>query len=161
MLSLLLALQLIAAAPELTVFVFTTTECPISNRYAPEITRLSQKFAGKARFVLVYPVASDSDAMIRAHVRKFGYTNEWRRDPAQKLVKHTGVRVTPEVALVDREQNVLYRGRIDDRYVDFGKDRPQPTVRDLERSLDAVLAGKPVPVRETQAIGCILSELTK
>ena len=162
MLALLLALQLTAAAaPELTVLVFTTTDCPISNRYAPEVKRLSQKFAGKARFVLVYPVATDSDGLIREHIRRFGYSNEWQRDPSQTLVKHTGVRVTPEVAIVDRVQNVLYRGRIDDRYVDFGKDRPEPTVRDLERSLEAVLAGRPVPVRETQAIGCILSELVK
>ena len=161
MLSLLLALQLTAAAPELTVFVFTTTDCPISNRYAPEINRLSSKFVGKARFVLVYPVASDSDAMIREHVRKFGYTNEWRRDPGSRLVTHTGVKVTPEVAIVDRNQAVLYKGRIDDRYVEFGKDRPQPTVRDLERSLEAVIAGRPVPVPQTQAIGCILSDLVK
>ena len=61
MLALLLALQLTAAAPDLTVLVFTTTDCPISNRYAPEIKRLSETFSGKARFVLVYPAASDSD----------------------------------------------------------------------------------------------------
>ena len=58
-------------------------------------------------------------------------------------------------------RNVLYRGRIDDRYIEFGKDRPEPTVRDLERALDAIIAGKPVPVRETRAIGCILSDLIK
>jgi hypothetical protein len=56
---------------------------------------------------------------------------------------------------------MLYRGRIDDRYITFGKDRPQPTVRDLERSLDALIAGKPVPVAQTQAIGCIISDLVK
>ena len=56
---------------------------------------------------------------------------------------------------------MLYRGRIDDRYIEFGKDRPQPTVRDLERSLEAILAGKPVPVAETRAVGCILAELVK
>jgi thiol-disulfide isomerase/thioredoxin len=161
MLAFLLALQLTAAAPVPTVFVFTTTDCPISNRYAPEIKRLSEKFAGKARFVLVYAVATDTDALIREHIRKFGYTNEWRHDPAQTLVRHPGVKVTPEVAIVDDRMNVLYRGRIDDRFVDFGRDRPQPTVRDLERSLDALIAGKPVPVARTQAIGCILSELVK
>jgi hypothetical protein len=56
---------------------------------------------------------------------------------------------------------MLYRGRIDDRYVEFGKDRPQPTVRDLERSLEAVLGGKPVPVAKTRAIGCFIADLVK
>ena len=151
----------IALALQLTVLVFATTDCPISNRYAPEIKRLTEKFAGKAEFVLVYPVPADSDAAIREHLSKFGYTNTWRRDDGQKLVKQTGVTVTPEVAVLNADQRVLYRGRIDDRYIDFGKDRPQPTVRDLERSLDAILAGTPVPVAATRAVGCILADLVK
>ena len=73
-------------------------------------------------------------------------------------MKQTGVTVTPEVAVLSADQKLLYRGRIDDRYIDFGKDRPEPTVRDLERALDAIVAGKPVPVAETRAIGCILSD---
>ena len=155
---------MIAAALALqltTVLVFTTTDCPIANRYAPEINRLASTFAGKVRFMLVYPVPTDTDDRIRDHVRKFGYTMAWRRDVDQQLAAEIGIRVTPEVAIQDRNRAVLYRGRIDDRYIAFGVDRPQPTVRDLERSLEAVLAGKPVPVKETQAIGCILSDLVK
>jgi hypothetical protein len=55
----------------------------------------------------------------------------------------------------------LYRGRIDDRYIEFGKDRPQPTVRDLERALAAIVAGKPIPVVKTKAIGCYIPDLIK
>jgi hypothetical protein len=132
-----------------TVLVFTTTDCPISNRYAPEIQRLATRFATDVRF-----------AAIREHRKKFG-GGEWRRDPSQKLVKLTGVTVTPEVAVMTADQKILYRGRIDDRYIEFGKDRPQPTVRDLERALDAVVAGKPVPVAQTRAVGCILADLVK
>lgn len=144
-----------------TVLVFTTTDCPIANRYAPEIQRLASRFDGRVRFTLVYPVPADDEARIRAHIGKFGYTIPWERDAGQALVKHTGVTVTPEVAILDAAGAIRYRGRIDDRYVSFGRDRPQPTVRDLERSLEAVLAGRPVPVPQTQAIGCILSDLVK
>lgn len=160
MVTLALALQLTAASLP-TVLVFTTTDCPIANRYAPEINRLAAKFEGQAVFKLVYPVPTDTDAAIHDHRRKFGYTVEWTRDRQQRLVKETGVTVTPEVALFDAGGRMVYRGRIDDRYVAFGKERPQPTVRDLERSLDAVVAGKPVPVAQTQAIGCILADLVK
>jgi hypothetical protein len=143
-----------------TVLVFTTTDCPISNRYAPEIQRLATRFTTDVRFVFVYPVPSDSEAAIREHRQKFG-GGEWRRDPSHKLVKLTGVTVTPEVAVMTADQKILYRGRIDDRYIEFGKDRPQPTVRDLERALEAVVAGKPVPVAQTRAVGCILADLVK
>ena len=143
------------------MLVFVTTDCPIANRYAPEVQRLAERFAGRVEFKLVYPVPSDSDAAIREHLKKFGYTMSWQRDASQALVKKTGVTVTPEVAVIGKGGEVLYRGRIDDRYIDFGRDRAQPTVRDLERSLDAILAGKPVAVRETRAVGCILSDLVK
>lgn len=149
-----------AAPPELTVYVFTTTDCPISNRYAPEIQRLAGKFTGTAKFVLVYPVPADSPAMISEHKKKFAYAIESIRDPDQKLVKMTGVSVTPEVAVMKGSQ-LLYRGRIDDRYVDLGKDRQTATRHDLEDVLTAVVAGRPIAVKETQAIGCILSDLVK
>jgi len=68
--------------------------------------------------------------------------------------------VTPEAALMQGTR-LLYRGRIDDRYVDFGKDRPAPTTHDLEAAIDAAIAGKPIAVKETRAIGCILSDLVK
>jgi hypothetical protein len=144
----------------LTVYVFTTTDCPISNRYAPEIQRLAAKFGSQAKFVLVYPVPSDTPEMIRDHKKKFGYTLDSIRDANQKLVKQTGVTVSPEVAVLEGNE-ILYRGRIDDRYVDLGTDRQVPTQRDLERALDAAIAGKPIAVKHTQAIGCILSDLVK
>lgn len=160
MLAITLALQLTAAATVPTVFVFTTTDCPISNRYATEIQRLAEKFGRTVRFVMVYPVPNDTPELINAHRAKFAYTVDFIRDQKHEFVKKTGVTVTPEVAVMN-EGRMLYRGRIDDRYIEFGKDRPQPTVRDLERSLDAILAGKPVPVAETRAVGCILADLVK
>jgi hypothetical protein len=148
------------AAIALTVFVFTTTDCPISNRYAPEIQRLVSKFGAQAKFVLVYPVGADSEQVIDAHKTKFGYTLHHVRDTDHKLLKQTGVTVTPEVAVMNGT-TLLYRGRIDDRYVAFGVDRPAPTKRDLEDALTAVLAGKAVEVKETRAVGCILADLVK
>jgi hypothetical protein len=149
-----------AAAPELTVYVFTTTDCPISNRYAPEVKRLAAKFKSKASFVLVYPVPTDTPEKIREHTSKFAYGIQPIRDADLRLVKLTGVTVTPEVAVM-QGGNLLYRGRIDDRYVAFGQDRPQPATRDLENALEAAIAGRPVAVSETRAIGCILADLVK
>ena len=148
------------AALVLTVYVFTTTDCPISNRYAPEIQRLAAKFGSQAKFVLVYPVPSDTPDMIRDHKNKFAYTFESVRDTDQKLVKQTGVTVAPEVAVMNGAQ-LLYRGRIDDKYVELGRERSQPTTHDLEDALAAAIARKPVTVKKTRAVGCFLSDLIK
>lgn len=144
------------------VLVFTTTDCPISNRYAPVIRELASRFEKQGiGFTLVYPVDADSPVVIREHVKTFDYAIPVVRDTAQELVKHTGARVTPEVAVIGARGAVLYRGRIDDRHVEFGKDRPQPTERTLERALEAVVQGKPIAVRETRAVGCYLADLLK
>jgi len=159
-LALMFAIAPLGAAEPISVLVFTTTDCPISNRYAPEIQRLAATFKGQARFTLVYPVPADSPEMIREHVKKFAYSIDTVRDTDQKLVKRTGVSVTPEVAVM-KGSTVLYRGRIDDRYVAFGVERPKATTHDLEDALNAAIAGKTIATRETRAVGCFLSDLVK
>src|SRR5262245_34140024 len=82
------------------VFVFTATDCPISNRYAPEVQRLHREFAAKGvRFWLVYPNPAESADAIRAHGQSFGYPADALRDPKQQLVKMAKATVTPEAAV--------------------------------------------------------------
>src|SRR5262245_32173236 len=51
------------------VFVFTRADCPISNRYAPEVRRLSASFmSDKVKFWLVYPDGETTPDAIRRHI---------------------------------------------------------------------------------------------
>jgi hypothetical protein len=45
---------------------------------------------------------------------------------------------------------------VDNRFVDIGKTRYQPTESDLQEALDAILDGKPVPHPVTRTIGCAI-----
>lgn len=142
------------------VFIFTATDCPISNRYAPEVRRLESTFEPKGVvFRLIYANPADQPAAIREHVAAFQYSSgtEALRDPAHALVKFTGATITPEAVVVVNGR-VVYHGRIDDRFVDFGVDRPAPTRRDLADALTAVMTGKPVAQPVTQAIGCYIAD---
>ena len=147
------------------VLVFLRTDCPISNRYAPEVKRLSQKFSGhRVTFRLIYPGADETVEAIRQHVKDYDYSIEPLRDPQHELVKLTGVEVTPETAVFVPDKSagpqkwrMVYCGRIDDRYVAFGKMRPAPTVRDLEQVLAAIAAGREVKTKVTKAVGCFIS----
>lgn len=150
-----------AAGARAVVFLFTSTDCPISNRYAPEIQRLYHAFSGRGvRFFLVYPNPADRPATIREHATSFGYPAEALRDPHQTLVKLAQATITPEAAVFVKGQ-LVYHGRIDDRFVDFGVDRPAPTVRDLDDALAAVLAGAPVKHPVTQAVGCYIADFAR
>ena len=134
-------------------FIFLSTECPISNRYAPEVQRLQGKFS-KTAFWLVYPNRAESDQAVAKHLKEFRHTAPALRDPQHKLVRLAKARVTPEAAVFSPHGELLYHGRIDDRSVDFGKERPEPTTRDLEAALTSVMKGE-TPVRTAAAaVGC-------
>ncbi len=142
-----------------TVFIFLRSDCPISNRYAPEVRRLTEKFAHSSMtFWLVYPDPDESAGTISKHVKEYDYRLRVLRDPRKALVKMTGVRVTPEAAVFLSGGRMVYRGRIDDRYVDFGKVRPAPTTRDLEQVLEAIVEGRTVASKTTPAVGCFISQ---
>ena len=57
----------------------------------------------------------------------------------------------------DGGPRMVYRGRIDDRAVDFGRTRSAPTSRDLEQVLDTLASGATVQPRTTPAVGCFIS----
>jgi hypothetical protein len=144
------------------VYIFTSTDCPVSNRYAPEVRRIEQTFGDRGvLFRLVYPSRSETDAAVREHMAAFAYGKlEAVRDPALALVTFTGATITPEVAVVVDRQ-VRYRGRIDDRFVELGVERPKPTVHDLYDALTSILEGRPVTWARTQAVGCYIADLTR
>jgi len=146
-----------------TVFVFIRIDCPISNRYAPELERLYDTYRTRGvNFWLVYPGRNVSPASIQAHLREYAYSLPALRDPEQRLVKLTGVHVTPEVAVytgAGEQARLVYHGRIDDRVEDFGKTRPTAAKKDLEETLDSVLTGRPVKTSVTKAVGCFIADL--
>jgi peroxiredoxin len=143
------------------VFVFTASDCPISNRYAPELQRLYERFGPKGvRFWLVFADPRERADAIRRHVADYGYTFPALRDPQHALVRLTGASVTPEAAVFVHDAagtRLAYRGRIDDWYVDFGLSRAAPTTHDLQDALDAILAGRPVAAPTTRAVGCAIA----
>lgn len=147
-----------ASGQKVVVFVFVTVDCPISNRYAPEVQRLSREFGPDAAFWLVYPDANLSTELLQRHVKDFGYSLPALYDREHRLVQLTGATVMPEVAVFDRSRRLVYRGRIDNRFVTFGIKRAEPTERDLEKVLTALHAGKAISPSTTQSIGCSIPD---
>ncbi|MGH9582443.1 MAG: redoxin domain-containing protein [Bryobacteraceae bacterium] len=142
------------------VFLFVRTDCPITNRYAPELRRIAAEFAGRGvAFWLVYPDASETAATITKHMAEYRFPGQALRDPHHVLVRRARVTIAPEAAVFDAAGKLIYRGRIDNKYVDIGMTRRVATTHDLEDAIAAVLAGRPVRQAETQAVGCWLADL--
>ena len=152
---------LAARKAKAAVFIFVRHDCPISNRYAPEVQRLIQEFRPKGiEFFLVYSDPSSTIEQIRRHLKDYDYQTTALRDPEHSFVNLTGVTVTPE-AVVFSPGKMVYRGRIDDRYIALGTVRSSPTIHDLADTLGTLLGGTEPVFRTTPAIGCYISDLRR
>jgi peroxiredoxin len=140
------------------VLLFTTTDCPIANSYVPEMNRIHEAYAPRGvQFFAVQTDFTIPEADVAKYASDFQYAYPLLLDPQQILVRHTGASITPQVAILAPDGKLLYLGRIDDRVADFGKQRSKPATLDLRDSLDALLAGKPVPHATTKSIGCAIT----
>jgi len=149
------SMPLASSAPA-HLMIFVTSDCPLSNYYAPEIQEICAGYRAKGlTCTLVYEDVGLGEARMRAHLAEYRY----RDIPAvidrdRSIARRAGATVTPQVVLWDGNDRRRYRGRIDNRYEAFGKPRRVVTERNLREAIDAVLDGKPVPTPETPALGC-------
>jgi len=144
---------------KIVVLVFVRTDCPVANRYAPTIQKLSEEHAAKAAFWLVYPSKAESADVIRKHQREYGYKIPALRDPQHVLVKESQVEITPEVAVFSSDRRLVYHGRIDNLYEDVGRTRRVATTHELQDAISAALGGKSLDVDATHGVGCYISDL--
>lgn len=142
------------------VLFFAASDCPISNRYLPEIARLQHEFAERGvEFWQVYPNPGDTAAVVLQHRTQFGDSANTVLDTEQVLVGMARVTVTPEAGVFIHTGGGLrevYHGRIDDRYLDLGSERPRALRHDLEEAIASVLENKPVPQPGGPPVGCAI-----
>ncbi len=140
-----------------TVLIFVAAECPICNAYTGEINRLSEAYASHGvRFFLVDVDANLSRDQVRDHAREFALAPTVLLDPGHLLVTKYAATTTPEAILLDQTGSISYRGRIDNSYISLGQRRYEADKHDLRDALDAVVAGRTVPVAVTRAVGCAI-----
>ena len=138
-----------------TLVVFTCNACPFAKAYEDRLISLAKTYQGKGiAFIAINSndpkiVPEDSfDKMVtRAKDKALPYPYVF--DESQEIAKAYGAQVTPHAFLLDADGVVRYRGRIDDS---VKPDEVQS--KDLQNALDALVAGKPVPVGTTKAFGC-------
>ncbi|MDP8990125.1 MAG: redoxin domain-containing protein [Acidobacteriota bacterium] len=149
-----------ASSARARVLIFVRTDCPITNRYAPELQRLSQEFSGRgAEFWLVYPDPAATAQSIDRHLAEYNFPGTVLRDPRHSLGKLAHATTAPEAAVFDSAGRLQYHGRIDDRWVNPGAARAAARTHDLEDAIAAVLTGRRPARAATPAVGCSLADI--
>ena len=145
--------------------VFTCNHCPTAQLYENRIKQLASDYRDRGVALVAiepndpqavrldemgYTDVSDSFAemKIRAEYRRFNFPYLYDGE-TQRVARAYGPSATPHVFIFDSGRRLRYEGRVDNNpreaYV---------TQKDARNALDALLAGKPVPVARTPSFGC-------
>ncbi len=139
-----------------TVYIFLSEECPICRYYVHDINRLSEEYSSEQiNFVGVFPNFSSKTDKIEAFTKDFKLNIPTQTDYFKSLAKQLDAKLTPEVFVVNQNEEVLYRGRIDNAYVSLGNRRRVVTNHDLDDFLRNLQSGN-VNHTQTESIGCYI-----
>ena len=152
------------AAAKVLVVIFTCNHCPTAQAYEDRIIKLNDQFKDKGVALVAinpnnpdairldelgYTDLSDSFEEMKIRAKERGFKFPYLYDgKTQKASREYGVQATPHVFIFDRDRKLRYVGRIDDSEV---KEVHKQFARE---AIEALLAGKPVPVEKTHVIGC-------
>jgi peroxiredoxin len=152
------------AAARILVVIFTCNHCPTAQAYEERLIKLDADY--KARGVALVAINPNNAQAVR--LDELGYTDiadsfedmkhrakerdfrfPYLYDGEKQETAHAyGVLATPHVFIFDQARTLRYVGRIDDAEVKTVKSH------DARNAIDALLAGKPVPVEKTRVFGC-------
>jgi peroxiredoxin len=139
------------------VLMFMATQCPVSNAYNERMAAISTEYAAKGvSFVGLNANRQESVEEVAEHAKAHGFPFPILKDVGNVQADVFGAQVTPEVYVYDSSWTLRYHGRIDDNQKGTNITSP-----DLRNALDAVLAGKEVPAKETKAFGCTIKRVEK
>jgi hypothetical protein len=148
-----------APAGGVTVLVFYSTECPISNAYSPTLGELAGRFQGQpVKWVGVCVDPDLSDAEVQTHARDFKLRFPVVRDRRGALARKVGATMTPEAFVVDVQGRIRYHGRIDDQFAGRRVRNAAPSGSELRDAIAAVLDGKDPAAPHVVAVGCPIPE---
>jgi thiol-disulfide isomerase/thioredoxin len=153
------------ADAELLAIIFTCNHCPTAQAYEERTKQLAADYSDRGVAVVAispndpaavrldemgYTDLGDSLDEMKARARDHKFNFPYLYDgQTQSTAKAYGPVATPHVFLFNRDRTLRFCGRIDDH-----QDPRHVTTHDTRNALDALLAGRPVPVETTRTFGC-------
>jgi peroxiredoxin len=150
---------------KILAIVFTCNHCPTAQAYEDRIKQLVTDYSSKGVGIVAispndpqsvrldelgYTDLSDSFEEMKIRAKNKQYNFPYLYDGETSAIsRQYGPQATPHVFIFDDKRTLRYTGRIDD-----GEKPGTAKTHDTRNALDALLAGKPVPVEKTKTFGC-------
>jgi len=136
--------------------IFSCNTCPWVIKWEDRYVELAKKYQSEGVGMIALNSnettfeSSDSMDKMKKHAKENNYNFYYARDDGSKLAREFGATRTPHVYLFNAENQLVYRGAIDDNAKNQKKVK-KPYVAD---AIDAMLAGNTIKYASTKALGC-------
>ncbi len=141
-----------------TLVIFTCNHCPFVKAWEARIAALGNEYSKRGVGVIAInpndPAvqAPDGYEEMQTRAKERGLQFAYVVDATSDVARAFGATRTPEFFLFDKDGKLVYHGALDDN----SKDASKASQHYLKDALEAVLAGKPVEIAETKAVGCTI-----
>lgn len=159
---------------KLLMIAFISNHCPDSHAAEDRIKKLVTDMKGKS-FALVainpnnpdglsidelgYSKYNDGFDDMKKYAAEAGFNFPYLYDgEKQAAAQAYGCLATPHIFLFDAERKLRYKGQFDDSHL---ADAAKVKSHDARNAVEALLAGKPVPIEVTKPHGCSTKWLSK
>lgn len=136
--------------------VFTCNHCPYAVPQWPRLVRLAQEAAGLGvNTVAINPnihpdYPEDAPDQMKEKIAAWKIPFPYLVDATQATARAYKAQCTPDIYLFNAAGKLVYHGRIDDNW----RDETKVTRHELKEAVHALAAGKPLPAKQNQSMGC-------
>ncbi len=139
------------------IVMFWSSECPFVQPYNDRINDYVKEYTEKGFTVwAINSNNTETTDAVKEHAQNKGYTFPMLKDNNNVVADIFGSSRTPEVFVINKDQTVLYHGRISDN-----KSAAEQSSHDLKNAVDEISSGKDVTVKETKSFGCGIKRVEK
>ena len=140
-----------------TAFLFLSPDCPLCINVSKTINEMAEVYTKSGvSFITVFPGNFYTADTINSFRNQYRIGLPALMDEAFQLTKMVNATVTPQVVVMNTEEQIIYTGAIDDRSKKLGEKSQVIQHPYLKNVLDALLANEAIPVKVTEPVGCYI-----
>jgi thiol-disulfide isomerase/thioredoxin len=133
-----------------TAYIFMSQTCPYCKGYEKRLAEMSETYGKKGlSFVMVYPTrATPQEKKVKYH-KSAGFKGWFLNDKDASVAAKLKIKKTPEIVLVSKQGEIVFRGGIDDNPFDAAKVKKPH----FKNACDDLLAGRKVKITSAPLYG--------
>jgi peroxiredoxin len=139
---------------KVVVVVFTCNHCPVASAYEQRLGDFVSTYRAKGVELVAISVSTkkvDRLEKMKERAQQRGFRFPYLYDATQKTGRAYGATVTPHCFVLDQDRKIAYMGAFDD------SEKPERVRKHyVVDAVEALLAGKSPPVRESLQRGCAI-----